>query len=297
MIKKFAAVAILSLILSFSNTYTTEAASLSTIQTEATKLIGVPYRTAGTTTSGFDCSGFTQYAMKQAGVSIPRTTSTQYALGKSVSKSDLQVGDLVFFNTSGRGVSHVGISLGGTKFIHSASSKGVSIASINDPYYWGDKYIGAKRVVTDTETVVKAASVVPTATRAEVAQVLAEKLNLTTTATTSSYNDVNTSSSAFKAIQAVNEAGIFTGDAKGNFNPENSLTRAELAKVLVNAFELQPGQGTFKFTDVSSSYWAADSIQILAQHSITLGMGDGTFGISDHLTKTQLDLFISRAAN
>lgn len=297
MIKKFAAVAILSLILSFSNTYTTEAASLSTIQTEATKLIGVPYRTAGTTTSGFDCSGFTQYAMKQAGVSIPRTTSTQYALGKSVSKSDLQVGDLVFFNTSGRGVSHVGISLGGTKFIHSASSKGVSIASINDPYYWGDKYIGAKRVVTNTETVVKAASVVPTATRAEVAQVLAEKLNLTTTATTSSYNDVNTSSSAFKAIQAVNEAGIFTGDAKGNFNPENSLTRAELAKVLVNAFELQPGQGTFKFTDVSSSYWAADSIQILAQHSITLGMGDGTFGISDHLTKTQLDLFISRAAN
>jgi hypothetical protein len=297
MIKKFAAVALLSLILSFSNTYSTEAASLSTLQSEATKLIGVPYRTAGTTTNGFDCSGFTQYVMKQAGVSIPRTTSTQYALGKSVSKSDLQVGDLVFFNTSGRGVSHVGISLGGTKFIHSASSKGVSIASINDPYYWGDKYIGAKRVVTDTETAVKAASVVPTATRAEVAQVLAEKLNLTTTATTSSYNDVNTSSNAFKAIQAVNEAGIFTGDAKGNFNPENSLTRAELAKVLVNAFELQPGQGTFKFTDVSSSYWAADSIQILAQHSITLGMGDGTFGISDHLTKTQLDLFISRAAN
>lgn len=122
------------------------ASSGSAVVQQANKLKGVKYRYGGTTTSGFDCSGFVQYAFKKAGKSLPRTTSGMYRTGKSVSYSSLRAGDLVFFNTSGRGVSHVGIYVGNGNFIHSSSSKGVSVAKVKGAY-WGARYIGAKRVL------------------------------------------------------------------------------------------------------------------------------------------------------
>ena len=120
----------------------------SQLSSEAQKYIGIKYRSAGTSTSGFDCSGYVQYVYKKLGVSLPRTSKSMYGTGSAVNKSKLQSGDLVFFNTGGKGVSHVGIYLGNGKFIHSSSSKGVSVASINDPYYWGSRYVGAKRVTS-----------------------------------------------------------------------------------------------------------------------------------------------------
>ena len=128
------------------------AANITTSQlsAEAKKYIGIKYRSAGTTTSGFDCSGYVQYVYKQLGVSLPRTSSSMYGTGTAVKQNELIPGDLVFFNTSGKGVSHVGIYIGQGQFIHSSSSKGVSMAKINDPYYWGKRYIGAKRVTTVT---------------------------------------------------------------------------------------------------------------------------------------------------
>ena len=95
------------------------------------------------------------YVYKKVGVKLPRTSAGMYATGTSVSKKNLLAGDLVFFNTSGKGVSHAGIYIGNGKFIHSSSSKGVSIAKINDPYYWGSKYIGAKRVAKVTKVASK----------------------------------------------------------------------------------------------------------------------------------------------
>ena len=112
----------------------------------ASSVMGTKYVYGGTTSKGFDCSGFIGYVYKQVGVSLPRTSAGMYATGTTVSKKNLKAGDLVFFNTSGKGVSHAGIYIGNGKFVHSSSSKGVSIAKINDPYYWGSKYIGAKRV-------------------------------------------------------------------------------------------------------------------------------------------------------
>lgn len=123
-----------------------DAASASTIVSQAGKLKGVKYSYGGTTTHGFDCSGFVQYVFQQAGMSIPRTTGAMYSRGTSVSKSSLRAGDLVFFNTSGSGVSHVGIFIGNGQFIHSSSSNGVSVSSVNDKYYWGKRYVGAKRI-------------------------------------------------------------------------------------------------------------------------------------------------------
>lgn len=108
--------------------------------------IGVPYLWGGTTPDGFDCSGFVQYVFNAHGITIPRTSREQYNFGTKVSKSELQPGDLVFFNTSGKGVSHVGLYIGDGKFIHSAASKGIVIAELFSNY-WMNLYLGARRVL------------------------------------------------------------------------------------------------------------------------------------------------------
>ena len=123
----------------------------SQVVSAANKVMGTKYVYGGTTTKGFDCSGFIGYVYKKAGVKLPRTSAAMYKKGKKVSKKNLKTGDLVFFNTSGKGVSHAGIYIGKGKFVHSSSSKGVSVAKINDPYYWGSKYVGAKRVASVTK--------------------------------------------------------------------------------------------------------------------------------------------------
>ncbi|MCG7344304.1 C40 family peptidase [Sporosarcina sp. ACRSL] len=142
------------LVLSFTPIFDQVEASSDTasISETAKSLQGIRYAYGGTTTAGFDCSGFVRYVFNQHGISLARTSSGMYASGTKVDKSDLIEGDLVFFNTSGKGVSHVGIYIGDGSFAHSSSTKGVSIAKIDDPHYWGKRYVGAKRI-TGTDDV------------------------------------------------------------------------------------------------------------------------------------------------
>ncbi|TGE37069.1 peptidoglycan endopeptidase [Desulfosporosinus fructosivorans] len=115
----------------------------SSLVDNARSLTGVPYVYGGTSRSGFDCSGYTQYVYKGSGISLPRTSSSQYKVGSSVKKAQLQEGDLVFFATNNSGPSHVGIYIGGESFIH-ASNSGVRTSSLSEGYY-ADRYLGARR--------------------------------------------------------------------------------------------------------------------------------------------------------
>jgi len=107
---------------------------------------GVPYLWGGDTPEGFDCSGFTQYVFGLNGIKLPRTADAQYELGVSVSYNNLQPGDMVFFTTYAPGASHNGIYIGNGLFINSSSSRGVSIARM-DNSYWAPRYYGAKRII------------------------------------------------------------------------------------------------------------------------------------------------------
>jgi cell wall-associated NlpC family hydrolase len=117
------------------------------IVNEAKQHIGVNYVFGGSSPSGFDCSGFVRYVYKQAGINLPRSSADQYDVGKSVSKVDLEPGDLVFFSgTYKAGISHAGIYVGNNKFISASSSKGIKIDTLSGGY-WGPKFTGAKRVL------------------------------------------------------------------------------------------------------------------------------------------------------
>ena len=115
----------------------------------AKKMLGVKYSYGGTSPNrGFDCSGLVQYSHKSVGVSLPRTTSQQYKAAKWIAKKHLKAGDLVFFKIiPSRAVSHVGIYLGNSRFIHAPSSgKRVKISSMKAKY-WKKRFTGAGRVL------------------------------------------------------------------------------------------------------------------------------------------------------
>jgi cell wall-associated NlpC family hydrolase len=126
-----------------------QAASSKNLLDDARNLIGSPYSYGGTTPGGFDCSGFTMYVFARHGVSLPHSSGQQYALGgtkgfeRLTSMKDLRPGDLVFHGSPGA-IQHVGIYIGGDRFISSTSSAGVQIRSMHDSY-WGPIYVGAVR--------------------------------------------------------------------------------------------------------------------------------------------------------
>jgi cell wall-associated NlpC family hydrolase len=110
----------------------------------AERYIGAPYRHGGATPRGFDCSGYVMYVYKQNGILLPRQVHRQYDAGRHISLGRAQPGDLVFFRISGRrNLSHVGIYMGGGRFIHAPrSGKRVTYANIDKPY-WKKRYRGA----------------------------------------------------------------------------------------------------------------------------------------------------------
>ena len=114
----------------------------------AKSFLGTPYVWGGTSPSGFDCSGFTQYVLAQNGKSIPRTSQEQFASGQAVDKSQLQAGDLVFYGNGE--ATHVGIYEGNNKIIHSPHTGDV-VKESDFSTYWTSAYLGARRYYKGTE--------------------------------------------------------------------------------------------------------------------------------------------------
>ncbi|NOV02489.1 C40 family peptidase [Paenibacillus planticolens] len=137
-----------SLVLFLSVALGSASASQSKLDETVDGLLGIPYKDAGTTTKGFDCSGFTSYVFDQFGIDLPHSSAAQDKEGYWIDKSDLRKGDLVFFNTGGKGISHVGIYLGNGEFIHSASNEGIVKNKLSESYY-AKRYVSARRVLWD----------------------------------------------------------------------------------------------------------------------------------------------------
>ena len=126
------------------------------IETRSRNELGDPYRSGGTSPSGFDCSGFTRWVYAGHGAYLPHSSSAQYGLAERRgyqrvwNRHKLETGDLVFFRTTYAQVGHVGIYIGHGKFISSTSSSGVHVDSVWDPYYWGSRWVGATRLPVTT---------------------------------------------------------------------------------------------------------------------------------------------------
>lgn len=110
----------------------------------AFRYMGVPYVFGGSTPRAFDCSGFVQYVYRRNGVKIPRMAHHQYYAGTPISKKQLSPGDLIFFETYTKGISHVGIYIGNSNFIHASSRGAVRVDTLNKAYY-RNRYRGAAR--------------------------------------------------------------------------------------------------------------------------------------------------------
>jgi cell wall-associated NlpC family hydrolase len=106
---------------------------------------GTRYVWGGTTSRGFDCSGFVRYVYARLGQLLPRTAREQSHCGQVVHSADLKPGDILFFHTSRRGISHVGIYLGSSRFIHAANPrKGVTVSVLGG--YYAHRLVGARRL-------------------------------------------------------------------------------------------------------------------------------------------------------
>ena len=118
----------------------------------AENYLGTPYKYAGTTPAGFDCSGLVCKVFDEEKIQMPRRSSDQARQGRSINVSEARPGDLLFFATAGgSAVTHVGIvhdikSGGEVTFIHSSTTKGVIISSLNEAY-WNKAFLFAKSVL------------------------------------------------------------------------------------------------------------------------------------------------------
>jgi murein DD-endopeptidase len=117
------------------------------IAVRAISLVGLPYRYGGADLDGFDCSGLVYFIYRDLGFDVPRTAADQQRSATVVDRQRLRPGDLVFFRTRGRRISHVGVYVGEDRFVHAPQTgKSIELRSLDDDYY-GPRFVTAGRFV------------------------------------------------------------------------------------------------------------------------------------------------------
>jgi cell wall-associated NlpC family hydrolase len=109
-------------------------------------LLGLPYREGGALPDGFDCSGLVTYVFARHGIAVPRDVRRQSTAGAPVDRGAIAAGDLVFFATTGSGPTHVGIAIGGGRFIHAPKSGDVVRVESLSASYWSSRFVAARRI-------------------------------------------------------------------------------------------------------------------------------------------------------
>lgn len=116
----------------------------------ARSFLNTPHKMGGCTKDGIDCSGLVMVVHKKFSIDLPHSAHEQARYGRIVSrKQDLQTGDLVFFYNTYNSkdlITHSGIYIGDGEFIHTSNSKGVTVSQVDDPYYWGERFIFGTRL-------------------------------------------------------------------------------------------------------------------------------------------------------
>ncbi|MGD6961125.1 S-layer homology domain-containing protein [Fictibacillus phosphorivorans] len=241
----------------------------------AKKYQGVNYKWGGVSPStGFDCSGYTQYVFKEAGLKIPRTADDQFAQGKAVPLNKLQPGDLVFYKNTypSNGITHVGIYIGNNDFISATSSYGIKVNPL-DNVYWSKYYYAAKRIIEDDEqTINQIAPALPIG----------------------QFYDVPESYFAHNAIAELSKKGIISGYTGSVFKPGLTITRGQAAIMLNKELQL-PATTELKFDDVSPSSAAAYHIAAIERAGIVTGYKDGSFRPNEPITRGQMAIILTKA--
>ena len=122
-----------------------DAAGLEIVRTAET-LIGAPYREGGALPDGFDCSGLVNYVFARHGIAVPRDVRRQASAGMPVDRDAILPGDLLFFATTGSGPTHVGIAVGGGRFVHAPKSGDVVRVESLAAGYWRARFVAARRI-------------------------------------------------------------------------------------------------------------------------------------------------------
>ena len=118
----------------------------SEIVMRAMALLGTPYKFGGDGPGAFDCSGLVRYLHHEVGIEVPRTAFQQFQASTPVSPANLEPGDLLFFRTRGRTVSHVAIYAGSGRFVHAPQTgRNIEIGALGDGYY-GQRFVAAGRL-------------------------------------------------------------------------------------------------------------------------------------------------------
>ncbi|WLR50544.1 NlpC/P60 family protein [Bacillus tianshenii] len=299
------------MLLALPNMASAEENPVEDIISNSKKYMGVPYVFGGTTPNGFDCSGYIRHVYNESGISLPRTTSQQYNVGQAVAKEDLQKGDIVFFETYKSGPSHSGIYLGDGKFIHASSTKGVTISSINNPYYWQPRYIGARQVVQQVKGVAD--------TKIEYnenhwAYEIVESLRGLGVVDGNNFNPEEKlqEGQAVKMLkQSLKQNGFSNAQAAAKlknskiidntaYTSKDDVTREKAAMMLVQtllADEERQSDKQLTFVDFDTSHRGYAEVAVAIEQQLITGYADGSFKPHDKIKQSEFAVLVHRALN